>query len=219
MMSDKIHAALDGELYPDALDPEERQIYERFLAEAEAARDALSHRRAPDLSRAVMAEIEEIERREARNRASGRVGAAWAAAWHWLLAPRAVMLRPAYALAAALLLALGGGLMLAESTGADGGTVAATVDEPQIYVRFDLTAESASSVRLAGSFTGWAPSIDLQPAGAGRWSALVPLRAGIHDYAFVVDGERWVADPAAPTVADGFGGQNSRLSLVLASSL
>ncbi len=215
-MSDRIHAALDGELLPDALDPEERQTYERFLAEAEAAREVLSRRMAPDLSQAVMAEI---DRREERSRAPGPVGAAWTAAWHWLVAPRAVMLRPAYALAAALALALGAGLVVGAATGVDGGTVASKGDEPQIYVRFDLTAEAATSVRLAGSFTDWAPSIDLQPAGAGRWSALVPLQAGIHDYSFVIDGDQWVADPSAPTVADGFGGQNSRLSLVLASSL
>jgi hypothetical protein len=41
----------------------------------------------------------------------------------------------------------------------------------------------------------------------------VPLRPGVHDYAFVVDGERWVADPNAPQVDDSFGGTNSRISL------
>jgi hypothetical protein len=39
------------------------------------------------------------------------------------------------------------------------------------------------------------------------------LPAGQHQYAFVVDGARWVADPGAPAVDDGFGRRNSVLSL------
>jgi hypothetical protein len=31
---------------------------------------------------------------------------------------------------------------------------------------------------------------------------------------FVVDGQRWIADPYASQVDDGFGGVNSRISLV-----
>jgi hypothetical protein len=36
----------------------------------------------------------------------------------------------------------------------------------------------------------------------------------VHDYAFIVDGERWIADPMAPAVADGFGGLNSRIAVL-----
>jgi len=43
---------------------------------------------------------------------------------------------------------------------------------------------------------------------------VVPLEAGVHDYAFVVDGEVWTPDPLATSVDDGFGGENSRLSLL-----
>jgi hypothetical protein len=35
----------------------------------------------------------------------------------------------------------------------------------------------------------------------------------VHDYTFVIDGERMVVDPYAPRVADSFGGSNSRLFL------
>lgn len=42
----------------------------------------------------------------------------------------------------------------------------------------------------------------------------LPITPGVHDYAFVVDGERWVADPYAPGIDDGFGGRNSRLTLL-----
>jgi len=39
----------------------------------------------------------------------------------------------------------------------------------------------------------------------GMWTATLKLPAGQHQYAFVVDGVRWVPDPAAPAVDDGYG--------------
>src|SRR6266480_2982560 len=45
------------------------------------------------------------------------------------------------------------------------------------------------------------------------WPATLTLPAGQHQYAFVVDGERWVPDPGAPAVDDGFGRRNSVLTL------
>ena len=49
----------------------------------------------------------------------------------------------------------------------------------------------------------------------GVWTITVPLTQGVHDYAFVVDGRQWIPDPYAPRVDDGFGGTNSRLTLLL----
>jgi 1,4-alpha-glucan branching enzyme len=84
---------------------------------------------------------------------------------------------------------------------------------PQVYVQFRLEAAGASQVALAGSFTGWKPEFEMRESAPGVWSILLPLRPGIHDYAFIVDGERWVADPHALQVEDGFGGANSRIAL------
>jgi hypothetical protein len=42
----------------------------------------------------------------------------------------------------------------------------------------------------------------------------VPLEPGRHEYAFVVDGERWLADPAAPTTGGDFGTPNSVVTVV-----
>jgi len=39
------------------------------------------------------------------------------------------------------------------------------------------------------------------------------LPPGQHQYAFVVDGTRWVPDPTAPAIDDGFGRRNSVLTL------
>ena len=64
---------------------------------------------------------------------------------------------------------------------------------------------------VAGSFNQWdASAAPLAPTQTpGLWTATLPLSPGQHQYAFLVDGRRWVTDPAAPTVDDGFGRRNS----------
>lgn len=234
-MTDKIHDRLDGRLPPSGLDEDER----RTLQEME---DAISLSLAdvrsmppPDLTDSVMARVRAASGREhAGATAASRERVSWpmrAAEWFWR--PRTVRLRPAWALAglAAATLALAtfprgapGPLEsddAAALTSSDGArTVQGTSprdggpDAPVVYVRFRLDAAGASSVRLAGSFNGWQPNVQLSELSPGHWSALVPLRPGVHDYAFVLDGERWVADPDAIPVRDGFGGVNSRIALL-----
>jgi 1,4-alpha-glucan branching enzyme len=55
---------------------------------------------------------------------------------------------------------------------------------------------------------------NLHQVAPGQWLVSIPLSQGVHDYAFVIDGSRWVADPYAASVSDGFGGINSRLTLL-----
>ena len=64
---------------------------------------------------------------------------------------------------------------------------------------------------MAGSFNQWnAAALPLVRTAAGTWVATIPLAVGEHRYQFVVDGSRWIPDPAAPSqVDDGFGGTNS----------
>jgi hypothetical protein len=84
-----------------------------------------------------------------------------------------------------------------------------------VTVRFVLFAPEAQQVALAGTFNQWdVAATPLVRTGApGLWTATLTLPAGQHQYAFVVDGARWVPDPAAPAVDDGFGRRNSVLSL------
>lgn len=84
-----------------------------------------------------------------------------------------------------------------------------------VTVRFVLFAPDAQQVSLAGTFNQWDPAATplVRTGTAGVWSATLTLPAGQHQYAFVVDGARWVADPGAPAVDDGFGRRNSVLSL------
>ncbi|OLB51907.1 MAG: hypothetical protein AUI08_01980 [Gemmatimonadetes bacterium 13_2_20CM_2_65_7] len=82
-------------------------------------------------------------------------------------------------------------------------------------MRFVLVAPGAQHVSLAGTFNHWDPrATPLVRSGAGDlWTATLSLPPGQHQYAFVVDGTRWVPDPTAPAVDDGFGRRNSVLTL------
>jgi len=84
-----------------------------------------------------------------------------------------------------------------------------------VTVRFVLFAPEAQQVALAGSFNQWdtAATRLVRTGTPGVWAATLTLPAGQHQYAFVVDGARWVPDPGAPAVDDGFGRRNSVLAL------
>ena len=66
-------------------------------------------------------------------------------------------------------------------------------------VRFELVDPNATSVALVGDFNGW--NVTAAPLrrhdGARPWSAELRLPPGRFTYSFVIDGRRWVADPAA----------------------
>lgn len=90
--------------------------------------------------------------------------------------------------------------------------------------RFEYTPPAGptpQSVVVAGSFNGWSAT-----EAAGAWpltregARFVSTRAlpdGHHEYKFVIDGTRWIADPSNPRSApDGFGGTNSVLDVACA---
>ena len=92
-------------------------------------------------------------------------------------------------------------------------TNAATAHDTVYLVRFALVKPGAREVSLIGDFNGWTPgATPLTGQGVdGVWAASVPVAPGRHEYAFIVDGERWVADPYATTVNDEFGTSSSVL--------
>jgi hypothetical protein len=170
-------------------------------------RALLAERPAPDLTRAVLREIAALEPLPAPRRRG--FGPRWV---HLLWAPRDVSIRPAIALAGAAAVVV----LLAIpylDRGPDPVTGPGGQAAPAVFVQFRLEA-MASRVQLAGSFTNWEPRYELREAVPGVWSITVPLTHGVHDYAFVVDGRQWVADPYAPQIGDGFGGTNNRLALL-----
>jgi hypothetical protein len=89
----------------------------------------------------------------------------------------------------------------AEAAVAAPGVLLARHGEP--FVQFVLVAPGAKSVALVGDFNDWDAAVTpLRRATGGAWSTAVKLPAGRHRYAFVVDGVRWIADPAAPPAPD-----------------
>lgn len=179
-------------------DQEQDPAIRRLIDEARAF---VTARPAPDLSGPVMRRITENRVAPARLNALGQLSQVF-----W--APRDIRLRwrPAYVLVAAALLLVG--ILLPY------GSRAARTD-PQLFVQFRLEAPDATDVRLAGSFTNWEPRYELHEVAPGNWTVTVPLSAGVHDYVFVVNGQRWIPDPYASRIDDGFGGVNSRISLVV----
>jgi hypothetical protein len=128
----------------------------------------------------------------------------------------AFALRFAATLAAAgVLLALGffAGRVQAPPTSGQTPTFAAAPRE--VLVRLVLIDPHARTVHLVGDFNDWSTTDTPLVRGAnGAWSTTIPLRPGRYHYMFVVDGDRWVADPLAnETSLDGFGGQDSVLDV------
>lgn len=81
-----------------------------------------------------------------------------------------------------------------------------------ISFHFELHAPGADHVELLGTFNHWKMGdIVLDgPDASGHWTATVELPEGRHEYIFLVDGERWMADPKAATLRpDGFGHVNT----------
>jgi hypothetical protein len=214
-MDPRIHDCLDGDGRGDDLTLEQRDELARLEATIGAVAGPLRSAAVPDLTEAVMARVAQM--RPAPS-ARDRSAAALRRVAGWLLTPRpvTVRLRPAYTLGAVALVALAIGLLPRSGPPIDGVvpyTQGGELPVGEVYVQFRVDVDGASHVALAGSFTGWRPDFELSETMPGTWSILIPLQPGIHDYAFVVDGEHWLTDPHAFQIDDGFGGTNSRIAL------
>jgi len=195
--SQDAHRYLDGEPYGD-LGGAEASAADRLTAQAREFAAGVEPF-GTDLDAAVMAAV----RRRAPARRSGRL--------EWLLAPRAVNVRPVWvpvlAAAAALVVFLAPHRPAPEAS----PVVAVRPVTDTVFVHFELAAPRARSVSVAGSFNGWRVGALAMNRGAnGVWTATAALPVGEHRYEFVVDGTQWVPDPTAHAVVDdGFGGRNS----------
>ncbi len=135
----------------------------------------------------------------------------------WLTRPQRIRVSPLAGLAAAAGFAaiiVGATLAISRELGRPAAMAVAT--ERKEVVRFVIAMPAARSVALVGDFNGWNPvSTPLVKDAAGRmWVVSMPLPAGTYQYAFVVDGQVWVADPTAPiTLQDEFGAPSSVLTV------
>ena len=72
---------------------------------------------------------------------------------------------------------------------------------PDGHTLFRLFAPEASSVQLFGTFTGWGSTpISLEKSRDGWFEAELSISPGEHEFQYLIDGTRWLADYAAAGV-------------------
>ena len=204
-MSTDLNAYLDGEREFEELSPEaqaESDAWRRLTGELKADEP----RQAPPwIENAVMSEI-------------ALASAPKESVFDWLLRPRTIRLSPLTSLAmAAAAVAVVALLPDGAPVSPEPGPVAVT----EILVEFSLEAPGATTVAVAGDFSGWASDFVLEDAdGDGIWTGRIPITPGLHKYMFVIDGTDWVTDPGAQRYADdGFGNRNAVLAVAPPASL
>ena len=156
----------------------------------------------PDFEARLMAQARaEMARRRATSRRR-----------NWWLTGRTFVLSPLATLAAAAGIALAAAASTLVVARRAQPVLAARRDTVE-FVRFVLVDSTARSVSVVGDFNGW--KRDETPLNVaskpGVWSVSLPLAPGRHEYAFIVDGKRWVVDPASIASSDEFGTESSVL--------
>jgi hypothetical protein len=171
----------------------------------------------PAFDQRVMAEVR-----------AGHAPGARPSLWQWLVRPRSIQLSPlggfalAGSMAALLMFAVARGPDSVEP-GSSVNTVETVAPAPTPgvqTVQFVLRAPTASQVALVGDFNDWdSDATLLRPAAGGMWTVTIPLSAGRYTYTFIVDGEQWIADPAAPPAPpDDFGRPGSVVTVAESAS-
>ena len=211
-------------------------MLEDEVTEPEVERIALALRRpvdlGPEVDRAVMAAIRAAPLMVAPASPAVRVRDARGGVWGWLVRPRPVRLSisPIGALAAAGIAIVAALFGLRRDHAVDRTAemrqtgefpVPVTQEHPVVasktdtvfVTRFVFVAPSAKQVSLVGDFNDWDQrATQLRPVenGNGMWTVEVPLRPGVYEYAFLVDGKEWKTDPDAPrSSGDDYGRPNS----------
>jgi hypothetical protein len=89
-----------------------------------------------------------------------------------------------------------------------------------VVARFVFADPAAHSVAVMGDFNRWdASATPMAHSSAGSpWVATLKLKPGRYEYAFLVDGKRWVTDHATRASRDQFDSQSSVFTLAGAST-
>ena len=204
-MSTELNDYMDGDRDLEELSPEARaeaEAWQRLTGEMKADEPSQAP---PWMENAVMSEI-------------ALANAPKEGVFDWLLRPHTVRLSPLPSLAmAAVAVAV---IVLLPNRTPDEPTIG-PVAVTEILVEFSLEAPAATTVAVAGDFSGWESDFVLEDAdGDGIWTGRVPITPGLHKYMFVIDGTDWVTDPGAQRYADdGFGNRNAVLAVAPPASL
>jgi Glycogen recognition site of AMP-activated protein kinase len=117
-------------------------------------------------------------------------------------APRTVRMSLITALAAMLAVVAGVSSvtvsLMRRSTALSARSAIAAGNSRQPTIQFTISAPDAQAVSLVGDFNDWNPAATALQQRDGTWSVSITVPPGRHQYAFVVDGSRWITDPAAP---------------------
>lgn len=82
----------------------------------------------------------------------------------------------------------------------------------EILVEFSMNMPDAKSISLVGDFNGWDSESVKLTESKGLWTAKLKVKPGRYQYAFVIDGNKWMPDPNSKMYVDsGFGTKNSIL--------
>ncbi len=99
------------------------------------------------------------------------------------------------------------------------GATTGGIAQPTIVqdgVRFAYTGQVKSSVSVVADFNGWSKEVDRLKAGPhGVWSTVRPLRPGLYQYKFLVDGTEYVNDPDNPALIDNYNRSSQNSVFVL----
>ena len=204
-MNTELNDYLDGDRELEELSPDvrgEAEAWQRLTGELRADEPKQAP---PWMENAVMSEI-------------ALASAPREGVFDWLLRPRTIRLSPLTSLAMAAAAVAVFVLLPNRSPDAQQlGPVAVT----EILVEFSLEAPGATTVAVAGDFSGWESDFVLDDAdGDGIWTGRIPITPGVHQYMFVIDGTVWVTDPRAQRYSDdGFGNRNAVLAVAPPASL
>ncbi len=204
-MNNELNDYLDGDRELEELSPEaqaEAEAWRRLTGEMKANEPKQAP---PWMENAVMSEI-------------ALAGAPKEGVFDWLLRPRTIRLSPLTSLAMA---AAAVAVVVLLPNGAPVEPLPGPVAVTQILVEFSLEAPGATTVAVAGDFSGWESNFVLEDAdGDGIWTGRIPITPGLHKYMFVIDGTDWVTDPRAQRYSDdGFGNRNAVLAVAPPSTL
>lgn len=141
----------------------------------------------------------------------------------WIVRPWTLHIRPiaAFATAAALvgIVAIGAMQLRAPqqvqvaTTDIGDANLIPVVDaggEPLVVQQFTYYQKGLKSISLVGEFNDWEEeSTKLVEVSPGVWTVSVPLRPGVYEYQFILNGSQRVTDPTMPQTSSDFGSPNS----------
>jgi hypothetical protein len=135
----------------------------------------------------------------------------WRTEWIIRLSPRGGVAIAAGIAAIIAVSSFAGSRILTRSHESPVTAQAAPAPDTVHLVRFVFVDSGAATVALVGDFNEWTRgATELKRSGApGVWTVSVPLTPGRHEYAFIINGSRWVADPFAIRSSDDFGTESS----------